>query len=291
MDSKPDEVVDRGGITRQQLEAVIRRAAEIYAAEADADERISEDELLRIAAELGLPARHVRQALLELPTTPAEPSITDRVVGPAHVNALRAVPEDAAALLPRLEEYLTAWEYLRVERRRGGQIAFAPADDIISQIARGLFRPSGRHHLSRARRTLLVVEPIEPGRAHVKLELDLHAERRGAVGGGMFLGTILGGVLGTAAFMVVGGIVSVFTPGTAAAVAAGSVAGVATLGGTLWASLSVVRSRFQRRLASARNELEGLLDRLERGERLEPPPTPWRRRLGLHAGATRLLRG
>ena len=39
----------------------------------------------------------------------------------------------------------------------------------------------------------------------------------------------------------------------------------------------------------ARVELEGLLDRAERGEPLEPPPAPWRKRLQMrmlgHLGA------
>jgi hypothetical protein len=32
-------------------------------------------------------------------------------------------------------------------------------------------------------------------------------------------------------------------------------------------------------MKDARTELESLLDRAEHGERLEPPPAPWRRRL------------
>src|SRR5690606_41415280 len=38
-------------ITRPQLELVIRRAVELYTAQADAEERLSEDEVLRIRSE------------------------------------------------------------------------------------------------------------------------------------------------------------------------------------------------------------------------------------------------
>ena len=70
-----DREPDAPRITREDLQLVIRRAAELYTAETDADERLSESEVLRIADELGLPGRHVRQALYELP----------RQIGRAHV--------------------------------------------------------------------------------------------------------------------------------------------------------------------------------------------------------------
>ena len=53
------------GISRRDLPAVVKRAAELAAVEGDAEEAISEEEVVRIAAELGLSERHVRQALFE----------------------------------------------------------------------------------------------------------------------------------------------------------------------------------------------------------------------------------
>jgi hypothetical protein len=53
------------------------------------------------------------------------------------------------------------------------------------------------------------------------------------------------------------------------------------MGASIWATLKWSASRFKTRMAAAKLELDGLLDRAERGDRLEPPPAPWRRRLQL----------
>lgn len=279
MEPTPPTRAPARGITRRELEAVIRRAAELYAADADADERISEEELLRIASELGLPTRHVRQALLELPGAPSRPSLLDRFYGPATVTGARAVPGDADTLFRRLEDYLTTKEYLhplRWERRRAW---YAPADDPISKIARAVSRPGGRYHLARARRATLAVEPLERGTAHVRLDLDLSDRRKGSVAAGTTAGGLIGALAGA-------GLALAAAPAAAelAGPVAGAAAGLFAFGGTLTtsltAALAMARTRFRGRLAAARLELDGLLDRLERGQPLDPPPAPWRRRLG-----------
>lgn len=278
VDAKSPARTSAGGITRRELEAVIRRAAELYAADADAAERISEDDLLRIAAELGLPERHVRQALLEVRTSPAESSALDRLLGPAAASGTRVVRGEADRVFDRLHDYLTTREYLRVLRRQGGVALFEPADDAISKMARIFSRPSGRHHLARAHRVRLAVNALEPGTAHVRLEIDLGDRRRNHA----ISGAGLGGALGVS---VGGGLAAV------AAVAAADVAGDAgaiaaaalTFGGTFTAlasaGLALARARFRRRLDAARLEIDGLLDRMESGESLDPPPAPWRHRL------------
>ena len=116
-------------ITRPQLELVIRRAVELYAAQTDADERLSEDEVLRIGKELGLPAAIVRQAIYEAPA-PAAESIVDRWFGAAAVSVSRAVQLPEGDVASRLEEYLATREYLALCR---------------ASIRRP-FRAGGRHH-------------------------------------------------------------------------------------------------------------------------------------------------
>jgi len=49
--------------------------------------------------------------------------------------------------------------------------------------------------------------------------------------------------------------------------------------GSVTAGLAATRAAFRSRLAGARFELEGLLDRAEHSQSLEPPPAPWRKRL------------
>jgi len=272
-------------ITRPQLELVIRRAVELYAAQTDADERISEDEVLRIGKELGLPPAIVRQAIYEAPA-PSTTSILDRWFGPGAVSVSRAVPLPDGDVASRLEEYLATREYLILRRRQQSLVFFEPAEDTISRMARALSRPARNWYLARSRQVVLAVRPLEEGRTHVRIDMDLGNRRRevaveGLVGAGIW-GLALGGI---AAAGVGFGLVEII--GQTAAVAAGALAGIAGVTGGAASVVAAVGRSFRRKLEAARLEVEGLLDRLERGERLEPPPAPWRRRLGAPASAQR----
>jgi hypothetical protein len=264
-------------ITRRQLEAVIRRAIELYTARADAEERVPEEEVLRIGVELGLPADLVRQAIYETPTD-LDTSLAHRFVGPATVSVVRALPLADREAATRLEEYLSTREYLVLRRRQQSVAYFEPAEDTISKMARALSRPARNWYLARARRVMLAVRPLEQSRSHVRIDMD-HGNRRseaavsGLLGGGV-LGLALGGAGAVAASL---GLADMLGPTFATAAAA--FAGIAGLGGGLSAGVAAAAAGYRRRLAAARLEVEGLLDRLERGERLEPPPAPWRRLL------------
>lgn len=268
-------------ITRPQLELVIRRAVELYAAQAEADERLSEEEVLRIGSELGLPPALVRQAIYEVPAPPTT-SLVDRWFGPAAVSVSRAVPLSETDAAGRLEEYLSTREYLVLRRRQHSLAFFEPADDTISKMARALSRPSRSWYLARSRRVTLAVRPLEEARAHVRIDLDVGNRRKDAVTegliGGGFLGLVLGGLAATAAGLGLGQVL-----GPTIGVTAGALAGIAGLSGGIATGVAAAAVGFRRRLAAARLEVEGLLDRLERGERLDPPPAPWRRRLAAPA--------
>jgi hypothetical protein len=263
-------------IARRDLEVVIRRALELSVRDSDAaEDALAEGEVVRIAAELGLEPRHVRQALFELPGMRVAPHWAERYFGSPILASGRAVPTRSDVAMRRLEDYLVTREYLQIVRRRRDQIAFTPAEDTISSIARGLLRPSRRHHLARARRVLLSVRDIDADTAHVSLEADLDEQRRESVRGGLLGGGVVGVVVGSLGAL---GVDMLAGPGVGATVAqilafSGGVAASATAG------LAAAGAAFRRRMGEARIELEGLLDRVERGERLEPPPAPWRRRL------------
>lgn len=278
MEPKPSTRAPERGITRRDLEAVIRRAAELYAAEADADERISEEELLRIASEIGLPSRHVRQALLELSDAPAGGSLLDRLCGPAMVRGVRVVPRDADLIYRSIDEYLTTREYLHPLRKkeRGGW--YAPAEDFISQVARTFTRHKGRFKLATARGVSVSVEPLDARAAHVRMEVDLTVQRRSAVAVGATMGGIFGTALGGGLAAVAAG-AGVELAGPIGAAVAGVVAFGGSLSSSVAAGVAIARSQFRKKFEWARIEVEGLLDRLEHGESLVPPPAQWRRRL------------
>jgi hypothetical protein len=261
-------------IDRDQFEQVIRRAAELSLRDADAHEQVSETEVVRIAAELGLPAHHVQRALFELPELQVRPRWYDRYYGSPVFSVGRAVESDSAITLKRVEDYLVTREYLQIVRRRAGNIALVPADDTISSLARTFFRSGSRHHIARATRVLVSGHELEDGNCHVRVDVDLSEDRRKSANGAAWGGTVAG--------LVVGGIAAHFT-GVATPAALGVVPEVLAFGagmsGTFAAIFSGAANGFRNRLQAARLEITGLMDRLEQGERLDPPPAPWRRRL------------
>ena len=52
-------------ISRDALERIIQRAAELQAGERDIGDGLTRDEVLALGKEVGIPARHLQQALLE----------------------------------------------------------------------------------------------------------------------------------------------------------------------------------------------------------------------------------
>jgi hypothetical protein len=136
-------------------------------------------------------------------------------------------------------------------------------------------RPRKRHYLARARRVAVAAHPLEDSAAHVRLEADLGELRKRGVRGGVIVGSGLGLTMGGVGAGVIASLVE--PSGLAIAAMVGTVGGGMVTG--LGAGVLVAARRFRRRVREARTELDGLLDRLQRGERLEPPPAPWRRRL------------
>lgn len=280
----PDRTGDRGAgvparqpqraVDRAQFEQVIRRAAELSLRDADASDQLSEAEVLRIASELGLPAHHVQRALFELPELNVRPRWYDRYYGSPVFSEGRVVRSQAPLTLKQVEEYLVTREYLQIVRRRGENIALIPADDTISSLARTFFRSGARHHIAKATRVLVNAHELEDGDTHVRVDVDLSEDRRnsasGAAWGGVIAGTFVGGIAahfaGVAAPMALGPVPEVLAFGTGMA-------------GTFAAIFSSAARSFRGRVQAARLEISGLLDRLEHGERLDPPAAPWRRRL------------
>jgi hypothetical protein len=278
MDSHKPPAEPGRGITRTDLEVVIRRAAELYTRETESDEQLTEGEVLRIAAELGLPSRHVRQALYELPTSPPAQGRIDRWYGPPTAQGTRVVPGAPAPVLDRLEEYLVTREFLQLVRRQGEKAAFTPADDAISTVARAVRRPNRAWQIARSRRVLVEVRPMPQDESHVRLEIDLSRQRQRVVRTGIAGGIALGLPLATLIAVPVGGVVFDLAGGPAAALAAVSTA-LTTLTGAAAAGIAIGRARFRTRADNARLEIAALLDRLERGGRLDPPSAPWVRGL------------
>jgi len=244
-------------VSRDQLEKVIHRAAELQFGRGDTPDVLEADEVLRIAEEVGLEGRFVRQALAEvradalIPARPPDDSTATRLWGESIIIAARVVPGEPSSLQARLARYLAERESLRCVRDRPGQLVFEPAKGVMSQIQRGLDFGGHGYDLAKARSIGVMVQPLEEGRSLVSITADMSNQRTGHAAGwygslGTFgLGSALGAILGGGAPALI------VLPAVAAGVG---------LVGTFGTSRTVAVQR--RRLELA---VQGLLDRLERG--------------------------
>ncbi len=256
-------------LTRTQFDEVIRRASELAAREAEQGEGdLGEGEVYRIAREVGLPERYVRQALAEVRAGAApDGKILDRLLGPELVHASRVVDGTTDELSAQLDDFMVAGRLLQRVRRSPTFLQYRPAVDWISQLARAASATSKKYFVASARSVEVTLEPVDPGRTMVEFVVDPGI--RGDYVGGMAFG---GGLAAAAGGVGVGFLVSMVAP-VALGVASGGV--VAGLVG--WLAVRLAGRGHRRKFLDVHAEVEGVLDRLETGEVLEPPPASWRR--------------
>src|SRR6266516_3803947 len=95
-------------IRREALERIIQRAAELQAGEHDIGEGLTEADVLALGNDVGIPARYLRQALLEEQTRPpveARGGLLAWLVGPGRLSAQRVVAGEPATV----DRALAAW--------------------------------------------------------------------------------------------------------------------------------------------------------------------------------------
>ena len=268
-------------ITRRELPAVVKRAAELAELEGDAEEAISEAEVIRIAAELGLSERHVRQALFEGVESDEAPSLLDRQLGVPRIMTARAVPMAPTEARRALEDYLVTREYLQIVRRQGMSTNFQPADDTVSKVARGFSR-SNKHCLAAAESVEITTRELEPGWTHVRVKAVYPDKRRSHLVGATMGTLFLGGPLGI--WTSIG--VNLFTADLLgpASVAVGAAAGITAFAGMGIGMFAAARDNYRKWRKRTATEAEFLLDRMEKGDALRPPAAPWLRKLQLKLG-------
>lgn len=269
-------------LTRREFEEVIRRAADLASAEPDADEgSLDEGELFRIAGEVGLPARHVRRALAEVRSGAPEKGLLDAVWGSETVRASRVVPVPRKEVADRIDDFMVASQLLHPVRRGPELLQYRPAGDWASQIARAASGTSGRYHVASAERVEVRLEPVSDRETLVTLRVD--AGTRGDY--------LVGGIVGGAGAGVGAGFGAATLLAAAPVLLAGGaavVAGGAAAAGVVW----LTGRSHRKKLEEVRSEVEGILDRLESGESLEPPPPSWRRWVRRHfSGVARDVMG
>ena len=275
---------DRRGtsLTRHEFDAVIRRAAELASSDSG-DGDLTEAELYRIAGDVGLPESHVRRALAEVRAGETGGGVMDRVFGPLFIRAHRVVPGAPAELAKVLDDFLVGTQLLQPVRRGPTALQYRPALDWASQLARAASFSSRKYYIASAKSVEVHLEEVEEGRTRIELIVD-PGTRADAVGGAVVGGGTAGVVTGGFAGWSVGMAIPVLglAIGTGVLLGAGVTAGVTYFTG----------QSHKKKLAEVRTELEGVLDTLEMGESLEPPPASWRRWVKRHFhGVARDLMG
>jgi hypothetical protein len=190
------------------LERVLQRAAELSASEHDVGSQLSSEEILALGKEVGIPERHLRQAMLEVQSAPepqGEPGVLDQLVGPARVQAQRVIGLETEAIERFLLRHMDE-EAFRVQRQLPGRITWEPGTGWQAFMRRTM---TGQRPLMLQRASLVAatVTPLEPGFAHVSLTAELRQVRASYLGGGAALGST--GVAATAAMLALGAFVPV----------------------------------------------------------------------------------
>jgi hypothetical protein len=154
--------------------------------------------------------------------------------------------------------------------------------DWASQIARAASSTSKKYYVASAKRVEVRLEEVDEGHTLVEIEVDPGTRDDYAIGG------IMGGLAGGGALGAGVGLAIAAAGPAALGVALGVLVGSGFLGGLC----RVTGYYHKRRLLEVRAEAEGILDRLEAGETLEPPPPSWRRWVRRHFhGVARDLMG
>ena len=216
----PDNLPGRR-IDREALERVLQRAAELQASEVDTGEAMTEQELLKLGAEVGIDGRHLRQALYEEGSGPVVPErgLVARWIGPGQVRASRVVRGERAALEEALDHWMTEGELLAVKRRMPDRIVYERQKGFFAEMKRGFGVGGKSYQLAKTKEVSFGVTALESGYAHVEMAADIKPSQQGYLGGTVGLGAagaagaILAGTLG-APFVVE--IVSVVVFGSSA---------------------------------------------------------------------------
>ena len=254
-------------LTRREFDRVIRRAAELTARDTESSSELGEADLFRIAAEVGLPERHVRMALSEMRSGVDSEGVLDRVYGPARVVVSRVVSGTPEEVSRQMDEFLVGGQLLQRVRRTGTLLQYRPAVDWISTLARAASSTSRRYYIASAKSVEVRLDEVEEGRTLVSFEVD-PGIRGDWVGGGL----AGGGFGGVGAGIGTGFAVAAMGPDLLAVGA-----GVAVAGGFFVFMNRMMAHYHRKKWLEVRAEVEGVLDQLESGESLEPPPPSWRR--------------
>lgn len=176
-------------ISREALERIIQRAAELQASERDIGDGLTKDEVLALGKDVGIPNRYLQQALLEEQTRTLVETGTGFwawLTGPRSLAAQRVVPGDRATVERALARWMEDEESLQVKRRYPDHMTWEPKAGAVASIQRALGSRGRRYALASAAEITGQVTQLEPGFCHVGLSADVRPRRdKRLLGGGV----------------------------------------------------------------------------------------------------------
>ncbi|HEY6808211.1 MAG TPA: hypothetical protein VI160_05420 [Gemmatimonadales bacterium] len=179
-------------ISREALERIIQRAAELQTGEREIGDGLTKDEVLALGTEVGIPARYLHQALLEEQTrtvVDARQGVWAWLTGPRRLSAQRVVPGDRAAVERALTRWMDDEELLEVKRRYPDRTTWEPKAGALASIQRALGKRGRRYSLANAEEVAAQVTQLEPGFCLVSLSADVRQRRaRRILAAGVVLG-------------------------------------------------------------------------------------------------------
>ena len=245
-------------ISREALERIIKRAAELQAGEHDVGDGLTNNEVLALGKDVGIPDRYLRQAMLEEQTRTTPEVATGTwawLTGPRSIIAHRVVPGDRASVERALSRWMTDEALLQPKRHYPDRTSWEPKAGAFASIQRAL-AGKRRYSLAQAEEITAQVVQLEPGFCLVRLEADIKRQRANRISGATVLAVVGWAMTGATALIA---------PPLALAQALMLVPAIGlTLGGAMVAR--TYRSANER----VQVALEQVLDRLERGDMRSP---------------------
>ncbi|HEY3933331.1 MAG TPA: hypothetical protein VGL65_01800 [Gemmatimonadales bacterium] len=191
-------------IDRATFDRILQRAAELQGASKDIGDGLTEDELLALGVEVGIPPQHLRQALLEERTriVVAQPDSTlDHWIGAADLVSQRVVQGSPDTIAAALTRWMERQEHFIVQRVTPERLTYEPMDRFAGAMRRvaTMFDPKhGKPYLDKVELVTVAIMTLEPGFCHVTIAASLRRTRAALVAGGAglsFTGAAMGAVI------------------------------------------------------------------------------------------------
>lgn len=241
--------VDRAAMTPEEAAAVLRRAAELQAADLGREDALDAAAVVQLGSELGLREDAVRSALAERPGPGAMPGSPVVLGLDAEVLVRRRVGAGPQAVQDHVGRWLQQ-QCMQRHRRLDDATTWRPRTGPLADLRRGL--DLSRRIVVKGVAAVEVRTQAEGTGTHVSIALSMTPARAEALGLLVALPTVAVGTATAVAGVLVGPEALLALPLTGAA------------GGAGWLGARTVLSNRKRQVADA---VEGVLDGLPTGRR------------------------